>query len=442
MYQALSKIITFFSTPLVKNPDDVTKAKSLNALWSMYFFLIIFYLLSAFFVSQNLFGSIIIFLLTESYMIGIGLLKNKGKIRVASFLLVILTWVLMVSVAFVSGGFTNVVSAILIAIITGTGLLLGRKSAFIVAFCSIIANVLFIVIDTQFYRFPRIFPLTPLASLLYLGLAFVIVIVPLELTLGELLKNISLAKENETKYKNLSDNLEEIVKTRTYLLEKANEDLKFFSYSLSHDFKSHIEKIGNLVDLAILKNNSIPESEIVDYLQIISASNSNIKQLSDELLIFFNISHGTLSNKKIKISSIIDSSLLTFSNFIEDYNIQKKLQVDDLIEVDPILITQVWTNLISNSMKFSQKREIKNIEIGNYSDQKGIIYYIKDNGVGFNMKDVDKLFNVFQRLHPQEEFPGTGIGLALVKRIIEKHGGEIWVESELNRGSTFFFRLN
>jgi two-component system, sensor histidine kinase and response regulator len=111
------------------------------------------------------------------------------------------------------------------------------------------------------------------------------------------------------------------------------------------------------------------------------------------------------------------------------------------MEGDPSLLKQVFLNLISNAVKFSSKREHPRIEIGSYSKNDRVVYYVRDNGAGFDMRQADRLFTVFQRLHQSDEFEGTGVGLAIVKRIIHRHGGEVWAEAEPDKGATFYFHL-
>jgi light-regulated signal transduction histidine kinase (bacteriophytochrome) len=177
-------------------------------------------------------------------------------------------------------------------------------------------------------------------------------------------------------------------------------------------------------------------------LGVIRSEAQRMGRLIDDLLAFSRLGRQPIESARISMHALAQEVFDELSEVEAD----RKIQLD-LHPLPPALgtvamIRQVWINLIGNAIKFTKEREIAVIEIGvTQGDDGGPVYYIKDNGVGFDMRYVDKLFGVFQRLHSQQEFPGTGVGLALVQRIVQRHGGRVWAEAEVNHGATFYFTL-
>lgn len=165
-----------------------------------------------------------------------------------------------------------------------------------------------------------------------------------------------------------------------------------------------------------------------------------MNQLIDDLLAFSKLGNKELNKSEIDIVSLVQS---TISDMSESIPHKADIKINHLFPIygDLMLITQVWINLVSNAIKYSSKKEKPVLEIGSRKTGNEIAYYVKDNGAGFNMDYADKLFGVFQRLHQPHEFEGTGIGLALVKRIIARHGGRVWAEAKVDEGATFYFTL-
>jgi signal transduction histidine kinase len=244
---------------------------------------------------------------------------------------------------------------------------------------------------------------------------------------------------NELQYQNFK--IEEIVKKRTLDLENANQDLKYFNYAVSHDLRSPLVVINSLTDLIINEFQSNQKGfEIANKLK---SKTSDMELLIENLLNFFSMSQQSVNKKNYDMKSIIESVYNSIVGKENNKNIKLVIE-NDIPEVygDYSLLNIVWSNLISNAIKFSSKKESPIITIGSQTDKSGrTIYYIKDNGIGFEMKDAKKIFDVFQRLNTSNEYKGTGIGLALVKKIIEKHGGEIWVTSKPNQGASFYFTI-
>ncbi|MCD4772607.1 MAG: hypothetical protein K8R41_04375, partial [Bacteroidales bacterium] len=293
----------------------------------------------------------------------------------------------------------------------------------------------------------------------------------------ELQKEITERKKAEEELKKHREHLEELVKERTKELEEkthkleksqqsltllledvnesrveldisnrkleaSNKELEAFSYSVSHDLRAPLRHIDGFAKLLNNKIKSKIDEKSQNYFDNINSSSKQMNKLIDDLLIFSRMGRKDVTKANINMKTVVDEALQTFDSDIKNNNIS--IIVDDMpdVNIDTSLIKQAWVNLISNAVKFTGTKENPEIHIGTDKDTDGNpIFFIKDNGVGFNQKYVDKIFGVFQRLHSINEFPGTGIGLANVKRIIMKHGGDIRAEGKINKGAAFFFTL-
>jgi signal transduction histidine kinase len=233
--------------------------------------------------------------------------------------------------------------------------------------------------------------------------------------------------------------LELRVKNRTEELELANKELSAFSYSVAHDLKSPLRAINGFSK--ILKNSyeSKLDDEGKNLLKLVIDNSTKLSKLIDDLLEFSKMQKREMTNNVIDMSKtakeVYDELIVNEKDRIIDFKINPLPPANG----DYAMLKQVWTNLISNALKYSRKKEKAEIEIGSKTTDNEIIYFIKDNGAGFDMAFIDKLFGVFQRLHSTEEFEGNGVGLALVKRIIERHNGKVWAEGKVNEGATFYF---
>lgn len=239
----------------------------------------------------------------------------------------------------------------------------------------------------------------------------------------------------------LNQHLEKKVEERTYQLAAANKELEAFSYSVSHDLRAPLRAINGFSDILAQKFNQTLDPEAKRLLGIIKTNALSMGQLIDDLLSFSRTGRKELS------LALTDMQSLVFAAINELLpNETDKIKIITLKKMPPAqcdlqLMRQVWLNLISNAIKYSSKKQKPEIEIGAMEQNNETIYYIKDNGAGFDMLYADKLFGVFQRLHSQKEFEGNGVGLTLVQRIITKHKGRIWAEAALDKGATFYFTL-
>lgn len=220
-----------------------------------------------------------------------------------------------------------------------------------------------------------------------------------------------------------------------------NKELEAFSYSVSHDLRSPLRAINGYSKILQEEYSTVMDSEGNKALTAILSNSKKMGELIDDLLSFSRLGRTALTTSEINMTQLVKSAIEQETN-----GNQKKIQfeLDELLpsKGTPSLIKQVWVNLISNAIKFSKNTTSPHIEIGSYTNENNfVVYYIRDNGAGFDVQYYNKLFGVFQRLHSQDEFEGTGIGLAIVHKIVQRHNGNVWAESTLNEGSCFYFSL-
>ena len=247
--------------------------------------------------------------------------------------------------------------------------------------------------------------------------------------------------EYQQKIENLNEVLEKKVRYRTQELDRANKELEAFSYSISHDLRAPLRSINGFADILKEDYKDKLDEEGKRLLGIIKSSGVQMGELIDGVLSFSRLGKKELEKTPINMTALSEEASKEVTHEYPGADIDIKIPKLIDIEGDLVLMKQVLVNLLSNAVKYSSDRQKIIIELASDKKDDVIIYSIKDNGVGFDMKYHDKLFGVFQRLHRADEFDGTGVGLAIVKRIIAKHGGEVWAESELNEGSVFFFSV-
>ena len=239
----------------------------------------------------------------------------------------------------------------------------------------------------------------------------------------------------------LNASLEARVQERTTELEATNRELEAFSYSVSHDLRAPLRHIGGFVNLLRQKAGANLDETSNRYLNQITNSTKHMGKLVDDLLMFSRMARADLRPIEVALGPLIQDIRKHLGPELENREIEWK--IDDLAHVhgDPALLKVVFTNLISNAVKYTRPRKPARIEIARESRDGTDIVTIRDNGVGFNMTYANKLFGVFQRLHNEEEFEGTGIGLATVQRIVSRHRGRVWAEAREGEGATFFVAL-
>jgi PAS domain S-box-containing protein len=235
--------------------------------------------------------------------------------------------------------------------------------------------------------------------------------------------------------------LEERVSQRTAQLKKVNEELEAFSYSVSHDLRAPLRAIIGFTAILEEEYSSKLDDEARRITGIIKGSTLKMGNLIDDLLAFSRMSRQDIEKILIDTNELVHQIITEQEKKNTSANIQWIIHPLHNTMGDISAIRQVWINLVSNAIKYSGSKPGQRIEIGSSSDDKQTTFFIKDNGVGFDQKYSDKLFKVFQRLHSSTEFEGTGVGLAIVEKIISKHGGKVWAEAEVQKGASFYFSL-
>jgi signal transduction histidine kinase len=252
---------------------------------------------------------------------------------------------------------------------------------------------------------------------------------------------ITARKEAEEQVRQLNLELEERVRQRTAQLEAANKELEAFSYSVSHDLRAPLRAIDGFAAILVEDHAGRLDPEGRRVVEVIHQEATRMGRLIDDLLAFFRASRGEVRSAAIEITSLARAVFAECADRAPDRKIRLRLDALHPALGDPSLIRQVLTNLISNAIKYTKPRAEAEIELGSRVEGNENVYWIKDNGVGFDPKYTGKLFGIFQRLHSDDQFEGTGVGLALIQRIVLRHGGRVWAEGKLNEGAGFYFTL-
>jgi light-regulated signal transduction histidine kinase (bacteriophytochrome) len=240
----------------------------------------------------------------------------------------------------------------------------------------------------------------------------------------------------------LNVELEARVHRRTAQLESANQELEAFSYSVSHDLRAPLRHIDGFAQLLQKHLGAGLDETGRRYLQTIADSAKRLGILIDELLVFSRMARTELRQLEVPMGPLVEEAIRSLQPDVQGRNVAWAVGDLPVVRADAAMLRQVWVNLLSNAVKYTRRQAAARIEIAHRLDPgDGHVFSVRDNGAGFDMQYVDKLFGVFQRLHPAAEFEGTGIGLANVQRIIQRHHGRVWAEGRVNGGATFHFTL-
>ena len=236
--------------------------------------------------------------------------------------------------------------------------------------------------------------------------------------------------------------LEELVEQRTTELADTNRDVESFSYSVSHDLRAPLRHVQGYAELLREDAGSTLSAEARRYLQVIAGAGQEMGELIDDLLSFLRMNRAEMHEASVDLDALVRESIDSLKMATEGRHITWLVASLPPVVGDAAMLRQVLANLLGNAVKYTLPRDPAEIEIGSAGEDNGqLVLFVRDNGVGFDMQYADKLFGVFQRLHRADEFEGTGIGLASVRRIIERHGGRVWAEGLPGEGATFYFSL-
>jgi light-regulated signal transduction histidine kinase (bacteriophytochrome) len=262
-----------------------------------------------------------------------------------------------------------------------------------------------------------------------------------EIRAAELVIAIEGLKDAKRQIVELNIGLEQKIVERTAQLEAANKDMESFSYSVSHDLRAPLRAINGFTEILSEDYAHQLEPEAKSLLEEVIINSKRMGELIDNLLEFSRIGKQQIIMSEVSVKEMIEAIISELKP--DDSSRKITVVIGNLknVKADNNMLKQVFINLISNALKYTSKEEEAIIEIGSYQKDQQYVYYVKDNGAGFDMKYYDKLYGVFQRLHSNNEFEGTGVGLAIIQRIINKHNGSVWAEGTVNEGACFYISL-
>ncbi len=259
--------------------------------------------------------------------------------------------------------------------------------------------------------------------------------------LGDLSWDVADRMRVQGEIHQLNQQLEQRVADRTEQLEAANKELEAFSYSVSHDLRAPLRAIDGFSLILLEEYAEVLDEEGRRLLNVVRDNTVRMRQLIDDILKFSRTGRLEISFSEVNMEKMAHAVCTELLPPESNSKLQWEIEPIPPARGDSSMLRQVFVNLLANAIKFSRNQETPHIKVGAHMEENETVYYVKDNGVGFDMRYVDKLFGVFQRLHSVDEFEGTGIGLAIVKRIISRHGGRVWAESKVNEGTTIYFVL-
>ncbi len=350
-----------------------------------------------------------------------------------------------------------------IAAIVPVAIFFGIGPALLVCILSVLAYDYFFIPPTHIIGPGDIQDAPVLGIFLLVGVALSILSSRLRHQVQEANTEIAARKKSETELAKYRDHLEDLVKIRTVELDKVNSSLKAevserknaeealksysseleaFTYSVSHDLKAPLRTLDGFSEAVIDEYGNRLDEKGVEYLTRVRGASQHMSRLIDDMLKLSRISQAEMNLEKVDLSEIAQSIIDELKAGQPERQVEFIIPGHISVNGDKRLLKIAMRNLLENAWKFTSKCSLSRIEVGETRMSGTEVYFIRDNGVGFDMKYSDKLFQAFSRLHSSKEYNGTGIGLAIVQRVIHRHGGRIWADAEIARGATFFFTLD
>jgi signal transduction histidine kinase len=401
------------------------------------------------------FSSAPAFLAFLAVLILCGVMTRQRRLNLPSWTLSIGLLLLLTENAYTHNGIHDLTVIFFPVLMVFSSVLLSRWGSILVAFLASLALILLTfceisgLIITPFASKTDFADIIPLLTAIWATQSFQWVL------MGNFWRDLVSARGAETSARELSQELEQRVAERTQQLEQANaelaqsnsqleaanRELEAFSYSVSHDLRAPLRAINGFSSaLAEDYSDTLPPAGM-GYLEIIRRNTLHMSDLIDGMLKFSRTSRQPLELCEVQMESLARQALAQVQEECDIRPVNVTFGFLPDCRGDAMLLRQVWYNLLSNAFKFTRKCEAPRIEVGAQNDDGGMVYFVRDNGSGFDMQYAARLFGVFQRLHRSEEFEGTGVGLAIAKRILQRHGGRIWAEAKPGEGAVFYFTL-
>ncbi len=437
------RIRHFFSSPVFADEDQTRRAQVLHfTIWSILLVTNSQIYVVLFVMPQHWLRWLVVLLTFNFTLPPLLLMNHRGRTRLAGVLLMVEIWLLATVLALTPSGIHAPVVLAFIVNVLIAGLLFGGRGGVIVSIIFGLTALGIALLETTGLLPASRGTQTTLSIWANVAMCLEFIVIFQFLANRSIKTALRQAREAETAIRQSRDELEARVQERTAELRKVNKELDAFSFSVSHDLRRPLRAVAGFTEILMSEHARELHGETLELLAGIKDGTLRMNQLIDDLLNLSRIDRQPLVPRTVNLTALARKTIDELR--AEQQDRKMDIRVADLPDCmgDPALLRQVFVNLLSNAMKFTGNRPVALIEVG-FKTEEGAqtIYFVRDNGAGFDMQYADKLFGVFQRMHSSEQFAGTGVGLSIVQRIIHRHGGKIWAEAAVDQGATFYFTL-